>query len=435
MFRRLALAAAVAATLAACTKPEPAPPPAAPPDAGAGAAARALAAISASCADAVGEVQVRRSGQSDWQPVATGSVFRAGDVVRTGAGAFARIEFVAGGGLEIEENASVVIDAAPGRTEGSGAPAAENRISVESGVVRGFLPAAAGGEAPLGLVIRSAEGEETRLAAGPGEKPASFRLTRGQKGTEVAVLKGEVSVNAGQGAEKVVRSGQAVDVAQGGVGEVTELIDFPASADPGIDARFLWASDLVVRLVWRPVARASGYRVQLARDLAFQGIEKTLDVQGTAATFTPRAEGVYAWRVASRDAAGRLGEYGFARRIYFEKEQPRDLLVGPPDAQVVKYADQPTPIAFTWQSAGDARSYRLVIVKGRDLAADPYLALTTPGQRIEVAGLTAGEYVWGVYVDDRKTPEPIFVKPRALSVQLTAKPKVKVPRSITDWGR
>jgi hypothetical protein len=434
MTRRLATGLALAAALLACReKPGPAPAPAT--EAGAGDAARALAGIVASCANAVGEVQVRRAGQSDWEPVATGSVFRAGDVVRTGPGAFARVEFLAGGGVEVEENASVVIDTAPVQA-GAGAPAgtAESRISVESGVVRGFLPAAAEGDVPLGIVIKTSEGEETRIAARPGEKQVSFRLTRGKAGTEVAVTKGQARVVA-RGGEKVLRSGQAVEVAAAGLGEVTELLDFPASVEPGIDARFLWKKDREIRLGWKPVEGASGYRVQIARDLAFQGLEQSEDVAGTEASFSPREKGTYAWRVASRDASGRYGEYGFARRIYCEEEPPRDLLVGPTDGAVVKYAETPPPIAFTWQSAGGAASYRLVVARGRDLGAEPEVSRSTPEQRLEIEGLAAGEYVWGVYVDDRRTPEPIFVRPRVLVVQKVARPKVKVPKAISEWGQ
>src|SRR3990172_7476404 len=66
----LSLAAALAA-LAACSKERPVP--AAVPE-----VAQALAAIVASCASASGDVQVRRAGQADWEPVAPGSGFRAG---------------------------------------------------------------------------------------------------------------------------------------------------------------------------------------------------------------------------------------------------------------------------------------------------------------------------------------------------------------------
>ncbi|HSN92640.1 MAG TPA: hypothetical protein VLS93_15525 [Anaeromyxobacteraceae bacterium] len=436
MSRRLAIGLAVAAGLLGCKeKPAPAatPPPAADP--ATAETARALAAIVASCAQAVGEVQVRRVGQTDWEPAGTGSVFRAGDVVRTGPGAFARVEFLAGGGLEVEENTSLVVDTAPAPPE-VGAPAgtSESRVSVETGVVRGFLPAAGTGEAPLGIVIKTSEGEETRIAARPGEKRVAFRLTRGKDGTEVAVTKGEARVKA-KGAEKVLRSGQAVDVAGGAVGEVVQLLDFPASVEPGIDARFLWKKGLAIHVAWKPVEGATGYRIQIARDLAFQGLEKSEDLAGTEAAFEPREEGVYAWRVASRDASGRYGEYGFARRIYCEGEPPRDLLVGPLDGAVVKYADTPPPVAFTWQSAGDAGSYRLVVVRGRDLSAEPAVSRSTPEQRLEIEGLTAGEYVWGVYVDDRRQAEPIFVRPRVLVVQKVDKPKVKVPRTISEWGK
>jgi hypothetical protein len=436
MSRRFAIGLAIAAGLLGC-KEKPARAPASPAaDAAASDAARALAAIVASCATAVGEVQVRRAGQADWEPVATGSVFRAGDLVRTGPGAFARIEFLAGGGLEAEENASIVIDTAPPAPAGEGAKAgpAESRVSVEAGVVRGFLPAAQEGDVPLGIVIKTSEGEETRIAARPGEKQVSFRLTKGDAGTEVAVTKGEARLRA-RGGEKVLRSGQAVEVAAGGMGEVTELIEFPVSVEPGIDSRFLWKEGLAIRLAWRPVDGATGYRVQIARDLAFQGLEQTFQVTGTEAAFAPRGEGVFAWRVASRDKSGRYGEFGFARRIYCEHEPPRDMLVGPNDGFVVKYAENPPPVAFSWQSAGEARSYRLVVVRGRDLSAEPAVSKSTPEQRIEIPGLAPGEYVWGVYVDDRKTPEPIFVRPRLLVVQKIAKPKVKVPKSISEWGR
>jgi hypothetical protein len=224
-----------------------------------------------------------------------------------------------------------------------------------------------------------------------------------------------------------------VDVAAS-IGDAVQLLDFPTSVDPGIDARYRFVADAAIRLTWKPVAGASGSRVPVARDLAFVAVEQTLDVAGTEATFTPRGEGVYAWRVATRDGAGRLGEYGFARRIYCEHEAPRDLLVGPNDGAVVRFADAPPPVAFTWQSSGESQSYRLVVTRGRDFAAEPVVSRVTAEQRVEIAGLAAGEYVWGVYLDDKKPPVPLFVRPRTLVVQKVAKPKVKVPSSIGSWG-
>jgi hypothetical protein len=428
---RRPLAALALVALAACKKPPPAPAA----DAGAADAARSLAAIVASCAAVEGDVQVRRAGQGEWQLVATGAVFRAGDVVRTGAASFARIEFLSGGGLELEADAEVVVDLAPRAdpaAAGAPAPPAESRVSVERGVVRGIVPAAAGA-API--VLRTAEGTDVRLAAAaPGDKPVTVRLTRGTRGTEVAVTSGEVRL-VGASGETRLRRGQASDVAAAGAGEVVELLDFPRSLEPGIDARFRYQGQLAIRLAWSQVGGAARYRVQIARDLAFQAVEQAFDVEAAATTFVPRAEGVYAWRVASRDAAGRLGEYGFARRVYLEKEQPQDLLVGPPDGQVVKYSERPPPIEFTWQSAANAAAYRLVVASGPDLWADKVMELETSGQRLEVTALEQGTYHWGVYVKDLRAPAPIFVRARQLVVQKVPKPKVKVPKSISDWGR
>ncbi len=424
MRRLLLLAVAALVAAVGCRKPEA---PAAPaPDAGPGAAAKSLAAIVASCAAAEGDVQVRRAGQGEWTPIATGAVFRAGDVVRTGPGGFARVEFLAGGGLELEADAEVTIDLVP-PAAGAPEPQAGSRVSVERGVVRGFMPARADA-APL--VLRTAEGRDVRLAAAPGEKPVAVRLTRGARGTEVAVTSGEVRVG-----ETKLRSGQAADVKAEGPADVVELLGFPASLEPGIDARFRWEPQLAVRMSWRPVAGAAGYRVQIAHDLAFQSVEQALDIDGTQTTLVPRAEGVYAWRVASRDASGRLGEYGFARRIYLEKEQPKDLLVGPSDGHVINFAEQLPAIEFTWQSSANAAAYRLVIARGPDLLAQKLMELETSGQKLEVVALEAGTYYWGVYVKDLKAPQPIFVKARQLVLQKVAKPKVKVPKAIKEWGK
>ncbi len=428
---RRSAAVAVLLALAACKKSQPPPPPA---DAGAAEVAKSLAAIVASCAAVEGGVQVRRAGQEGWTTVATGAVFHAGDVVKTGPDGFVRIEFLSGGGLELESDAEVVIDVvapAPGPA-GAPAPKVESRVSVERGVVRGFMPATADA-API--VLRTAEGKDVRLAAAaPGEKPVTVRITRGTRGTEVAVTSGQVRV-VGAGGEKTLRSGQAADVKTEGAADVIELLEFPASVEPGIDARFRFEPQMAIRISWHAVAGAAGYRVQIARDLAFQAVEQAFEAEGTQTTFVPRGEGVYAWRVASRDPAGRLGEYGFARRIYLEKEQPKDLLVGPADGHVVKFAEQLPPVEFTWQSSANASAYRLVIARGPDLLQDKLMELETSGQKLEVLALESGTYYWGVYVKDPRGPQPIFVKPRQVILQKVAKPKVKVPKSLSEWGK
>ena len=116
-----------------------------------------------------------------------------------------------------------------------------------------------------------------------------------------------------------------------------------------------------IRLTWAGAKGAASYEVQVARDLSFQEIEITAETTGTAFNFAPQHGGVYAWRVASRDAGGRLGEYGFARRVFCEEQQPKDLLLAPADGFTLSISEPTAPVSFSWQSAAETLSYRLVI--------------------------------------------------------------------------
>lgn len=394
-------------------------------------ATRALASIVATLGAANGDVQVRRAGQSTWSAVETGAALRAGDEVKTGPLSFARVEFLSGGGLELQESASVIVDVAPPGTAGGGS---EARVSVTGGEVQGFLPEASKDAPAAGMVIRGADGAETRLAAEPGEQKAAFRLSRSEKGTELAMTQGKASVGTGKEA-KALKRGQAVEMAGGAVSAPIELIDFPASVEPGVDARFHFKPGIAVRLSWRAVPEAAGYRIQVGHDLAFQAIAASKELTGTELIFSPKEPGMGCWRVAARDKNGRYGEYGFARRFYTEKDPPRDLLIGPEDGAALRFTDEAPAITFSWESAGAASSYRLVVARGPDLLNQKVVSMTSEGQRIQLEGLDPGNLYWGVYVDDDKAPEPIFVKPRRLVLERVDRPKVTVPKALDQWGK
>jgi hypothetical protein len=422
-----ALAAAVAlAVLAACKKDPPPPRPAEP--------ARALAAIVASCASAAGIVEVRRAGQREYEEVAPGSVFRVGDELRTGPLSTARIEFVAGGGLELEETAAVVVDAAPPpRPPEPGEPEApaENRVALKEGVVRGVLPEAPAGGAAPGMVVSTGDGSDVRIAAQGGR--TTFRLSRKERGTELAVTAGRATVRGARG-EAALAAGQVTVASGGGIGEIGELIDFPRSVAPGIDARFQLVPALTIRLAWNPVPGATAYRVQVARDLSFQRSFMGITVQGTEVSFSPKEAGMYAWRVASVDGEGRQGESGYARRLYCELSPPRDLLVGPADGATVRFGETLPRVEFSWEAPGEPRPCRLVLASGPDLLAQSVVTELVTGQRAELRIPAAGEYHWGVYVETDAGPRPVFSRPRRLSVRKVARPKVEVPRSLSTWG-
>src|SRR5688500_6164276 len=83
----------------------------APDDAGRAQALLALQDILATCSVRSGEVQVKRASEGFWANAAVGTVFMAGDWVRSGPGAYARVELLGGGALELDENAEVILDA------------------------------------------------------------------------------------------------------------------------------------------------------------------------------------------------------------------------------------------------------------------------------------------------------------------------------------
>jgi hypothetical protein len=260
----------------------------------------------------------------------------------------------------------------------------------------------------------------TRLATATGSAPAEVRLTRAPRGTEVAVTEGEVQVGAGAAGQKL-GAGRAIDVPPDAGARAAELLDFPASVAPGVDARFQWKKGLELRLAWKKVPNAVGYRVQVARSLSFETVSRTLEADGTELRFRPEDDGLFAWRVASRDSAGRYGEYGFARRFHCDRSLSRDLLVGPADRETVTAARAGATVEFSWQSAADAKSYRLLVASSPKLRARPAVDRVTKEQQLEVKGLRPGTWYWGVYAGEGAKAKPIFQKPRTLIVRRAGK--------------
>jgi hypothetical protein len=426
--------------------------------------AKLLVGIVATCASAVRDAQIRRAGHSTWEPVLAGAMIRAGDEVRTGALSTARLAFLAGGGLELEDSAAVIVDVEPSEDRASrGAPpramaraaAGESRVSVKGGVVRGFLPRADGSGGSAGLVLLSGDGSEVLMAAVPGQDEAAFRLARAERGTELAMLQGTASVKGPRG-QTTLGAGRVAVVRDGELADGADLIEAPTSLEPGTEARVQFAPALAVRLRWSHVPGATAYRIQVARDLAFHDVEALQVVDGTDYVFLPTA-GVHAWRVAARDAKGRFGEYGFVRRIHCEEQAPHDLLLKPADGAAVKTTGASARVAFSWESSGDERAYRVVVARSPDLLVEPVTSVVVTARHavLELAG--PGDYWWGVYVDSDRDPRPLFTRPRILSVtraaqeaRATAKaaeprprpraprpepaPAVEVPAAVNQWG-
>ncbi len=369
----------------------------------------ALAKIVATCSEARGTVEIRRKGQPQWERMAVGATLRERDFVRAAAGGFARIRFSGGGFVELHEGTTILVDKA---------------LSIETG----SLIAVA--EAGKPILVRAKDGSLAQIVATGG---ATFRLTPSTAdGLEIAVTQGDVKVVTGD-TEQPIAKGEARDLAAQRTGDLVKLITYPVSLAPGVDARFRFVPAMTVALTWRPVPEAARYHVQVAHDTEFEDLVFDADAAKPGAAYTPSAVGAYTWRVAAIDAAGRMGEFGFVRRLFLEEDEPRDLLVAPADGIKFGFAESYPRIMFSWQSAGASKTYKLVVRSAAD-PTTPVATTVTPNQRVEVSTLREGVYTWGVYaVHDDKQEIPIFLTPRTLIVR---KQRVKAhTEKLWDTGR
>ncbi|HUS27537.1 MAG TPA: hypothetical protein VMZ53_03485 [Kofleriaceae bacterium] len=351
----------------------------------------------ATVAELGGNVKVKRKGATEWTPAEKDEALHAGDAVRTADESFVRLKLAGRGTLEISEPTTVIIDDA---------------LSLQDGTVMAVVDPGAT------LVVKAADGSEAHIAAPSGaSQPSTFRISpAADNSLDIAAIQGDVAVKT-QAGEQAVTAGKVTRVVKQSASEPVSLIAFPKSVAPGIDARFHFVADKPIDLQWATVKEASGYRVQISKDTEFRQLVLNEDATSTAVQFAPKAPGVYAWRVAARDKSDHLGEYGFGRRIYFEQEPPKDLLLTPPDGAKVGFSDSYPKIEFSWQSLGDASEYKLVVGRGAVPSVDPIVTIPSSGQKVEVGSLREGVYHWGVYAVVDGHDEPIFMTAREITIR------------------
>jgi hypothetical protein len=372
----------------------------------------ALAKIVATCAEATGTVETRRQGDPRWSAIGVGGTFRERDWARTGEHAFARLRFVGGGFLDMRENTTILVDTA---------------IHVDTGTL--VAVAEPGGGT---FVVKAADGSEARIEADIF-RSTELRLTpSADHGLEIAVTTGTAKVITQDG-ERTIGAGEASALANQRTGDVVKLLPFPRSTLPGIDARFEFVAGKQVDLKWQAVAKASRYRVQVARDTEFHELVVDRDSAATKTAFAPDEVGLYVWRTAAIDSASRVGEYGFARRMYFEDEPPKELLVAPADGAKIGFSEVAPRVTFSWQSASETPKYRLVIGTGADPTTKSVASIVTADQQV-VKSLAEGDYHWGVYAIRGKRETPIFLSPRTLTVR-RHRVKAKTDELWKDSGR
>jgi len=396
-------------------------------------ALHSLDEIIATCSATSGQVEVKRRSEGFWGPAPVGAVFRPGDWLRAGAGAYARVEFLGSGALELDENATVILDeqeAAP-TSDGGTSAGRTALVAVEAGAVRGVMQAADGGTARP-LMFATADGQRGQLEASAGAGPVEFSLTRRERKTEVAVSSGEATL-AFSGQRRTLKEGIAEELALGKLVELV-LLKPPPLSGPRPDARLHFAPGRAVPLRWDAVNDARGYRVQIARDAAFRSVVETREVERTELNFVPREATGYSWRIATRDAAGRLGAFSGSRRIHLEASAPADRLVEPEPNAAFGHAGEAVRIAFRWRPEPDAVQYRLVVARGPDLDRDRVATELTRADRREISSLGPGTYWWGVFAIEDGDVRPLHLSARPLVVKKVSASTLRAPKKVIQWG-
>lgn len=396
------------------------------PDDGIGAFERALDSIFATVSASDGDLSVKHAGQGVWEPGGIASPLYGGDWLRTGRGAWAHVELVGGGALDIEEEAVVVLEPLA-RVERSrpDTPESAPLVTIESGSVRATLSDRGGQERPLW--VRTAGGEPVRVDRRPEAGAADVRIASVNGQPEVSVAQGEVKISRGTEQQLIAPGGGAALAAEA----LTPLTmpSRPVLRTPTAEAR-LQAGTVV--LGWQASEGAASWRVQVAKDSSFRTVELS------ALVAEPQLEldaqpGVHHWRAAARDASGRQSPWSLPRRLFAEREKPSEALLSPAPGAAFGFTDGPPRVGLKWAARASTRAYRVVVAKDPELT-NPVVSEITSDNELRVDTLPPGEYYWGVFAMGAG-PEPVFLAPRKLVVKKVSGNSVVAPKRIGEWGK
>ncbi len=283
---------------------------------------------------AQGAVQVRAAQTLGWRRLAHGDDVHESDSVFIAPGGAARLAFVDGTELDLDEKSLVVVEAL--RQDA-------REVTLKQGSVSGLA-----GERGLTLVTANGTAELSPRSE------ARVELDQGQ--VAIAVRKGEAQVK-GKGGQKtkVGQGGRAqADGAQAQV-----LPAWPVTlVSPAPNARRRAASADPVTLEWKGTT-PDGAKVQLARDRLFAFVTLELDALPGHGEVAAPEPGVTWWRVV--DGAGRpLSE---SRRFSALAETAPGLLA-PREGEVV-LAPEGQPVGFTWTPLVGVHRYRFEVSSSR----------------------------------------------------------------------
>ena len=316
---------------------------------------------------AVGTLQVRPAETLGWQTAQRGEAVHESDAVYVPPGGEARVTFVDGTVLELDERSLVVIE--PRRPEG-------RAVTLRQGSVAGTT-----GSVPLTLETRNGR------ATLPAGAEARVDVTTGA--LDVSVTKGKATVAA---------KGQTSEVAAGGrVNVMDELVLLPGwpvtLVAPDAQHRVLFrGTPPPITLEWKGAPK--GARLQVAKDRLFAFLSKDVPAESGALVLTAPTPGVTWWRLVDGSGTA-LSE---ARRFSLVEDlapasrlpRPGEVLLAPPGST----------LEFAWTPLPGISRYRLEVSASQSfepLALDE----TVAGSQVKLgASLPEGIWFWRVRAAD-----------------------------------
>ncbi|MDE2368573.1 MAG: FecR domain-containing protein [Burkholderiales bacterium] len=217
-----------------------------------------------------------------------------------------------------------------------------------------------------------------------GVRGTEFRVAAAQT-THGEVLEGTVAIAGGQGAAVPVHAGYGSVVDAGGhVAPPVRLLDAPGVAGlPVLQDRVL------VRFSPQPVAGATAYRGEVARDARFDTVLAEVTSPTPELRFAGLADGRYLLRVRAIDANGLEGQN--ADLAFTLKARPEAPLPATPASRAVSFGSR---VEFGWAGNPDAAHYRLQLAAGADYGQPLRDVADVRGTTLAVDGLAPGVYHW-----------------------------------------
>jgi hypothetical protein len=308
-----------------------------------------------------GSVKLRAAGTFDWITADKSMALQRNDLVRTGPGAAAEIEFFDGTVVHVRPDSLITIE------ETSENPATRERK------VRYHVSS---GEVLYQTARRNVPGSSTEVSS-PTINTSVGELSQGgmkvaEAGdTEVKVYKGTTQVKTKTGQEVALNMNEAVKVdAVGKPGAKLALPEVPVPQAPphGTEITYPDPGRSRTLFLWKGVTGANGYHFQIDYSPYFnrplldrRGIRDTqIELQGLDV-------GKYYWRVAALGREEAEGGFSDFARFSVARPQPGQG-DGPPPPLIIESVDVRTNI---------------LQIKGR---TEPGATVTVNGQRVDVAG-------------------------------------------------